>query len=124
MPPERVVAASDLVYVIRDAYPVTEGHTLVIVRRHVASLFDATQDEILAIARAVREVRADLDARYHPDGYNVGVNVGEAAGQTVDHLHLHVIPRRKGDVPNPRGGVRHVIAGRGDYPGGHGGKGA
>jgi len=94
---------------IRDGYPVTEGHTLVIPRRHVADWFEADPWEQAEIWRAVAEVKADLDATLHPDGYNVGFNAGEAAGQTVMHLHVHVIPRYQGDQHEPRGGVRGVI---------------
>ena len=106
----------DLVFTIRDGFPVSEGHTLVISRRHVGSFFEATAEELDAIWETVRAVKDELDAEFHPDGYNIGVNVGEAAGQTVDHLHVHVIPRYEGDMEDPRGGVRHVIPGKGYYP--------
>ena len=86
-----------------------------IVKRHVESFFDATEEEQEAILSAVREAKGALDAEFHPDGYNLGVNVGVAAGQTVMHVHVHVIPRFTGDTPNPRGGVRHCIPGRGCY---------
>jgi len=105
-----------LVFTIRDGFPVSEGHTLVMPRRHVGSFFDATAEELDAIWETVRLVKEELDAELHPDGYNIGVNVGEAAGQTVDHLHVHVIPRYEGDMEDPRGGVRHVIPGKGYYP--------
>lgn len=110
------VASNSLAFAIRDAFPVSPGHTLVIPRRLVGSWFDATADERTALIDLVDEVRRRLDASgLPPQGYNIGVNVGEAAGQTVAHLHVHVIPRYAGDVADPRGGVRHVIPGKGNY---------
>lgn len=93
----------------------SDGHTLVITRRVVPDLFACTEAERAALLALVDVVRRQLDESHRPDGYNVGVNVGEAAGQTVLHVHVHVIPRYRGDVPDPRGGVRHVIPGRGNY---------
>jgi diadenosine tetraphosphate (Ap4A) HIT family hydrolase len=117
LPPERIVWQSDLVVVIRDAYPVSQGHTLVIPKQHVETYFDAFAGEQTAIWDAVERVQADLDEALDPppDGYNVGFNSGEAAGQTVMHLHIHVIPRWKGDVEDPRGGIRGVIPGKQRY---------
>jgi len=82
---------------------------LLIPFRHIPALFDATDEEQIALLALLREAKTLLDGRLHPDGYNVGVNVGETAGQTVMHLHVHVIPRYAGDVEDPRGGVRGVI---------------
>jgi len=107
--------SSDLVYAIEDAYPVSPGHTLVIPRRHVETWFDASPGEQQEIWRAVAELKQELDKRLHPDGYNVGINAGRAAGQTVMHLHVHLIPRFQDDVDDPSGGVRFVIPERGDY---------
>jgi diadenosine tetraphosphate (Ap4A) HIT family hydrolase len=91
-------------------------------RRHVASLFEATEAERRALWQALGRARAALEREFHPDGYNLGVNDGAAAGQTVMHLHVHLIPRYRGDVADPRGGVRHCIPGRGYYrAGGSGG---
>src|SRR4051794_21000697 len=87
-----------LVRALWDRYPVAPGHALVVPRRHVASWFDATPDERAAMLDVVDAVRDVIDQRHSPDGYNLGLNVGAAAGQTVDHLHLHVIPRYAGDV--------------------------
>lgn len=109
------VAANELAFAIRDLYPVTPGHTLVIPRRLVANWFEATPAEHAAIMDLVVEVKRQLDAELRPDGYNVGFNAGEAAGQTVMHLHVHVIPRFRGDMDDPRGGVRHVIPSKGNY---------
>jgi len=107
--PEDIVLANSLCYARYDKYPVSPGHLLLIPFRHVADFFDATDEEQAALLALVREAKHLLDERFRPDGYNVGVNVGEAAGQTVMHLHVHVIPRYAGDVADPRGGVRGAI---------------
>jgi superfamily II DNA or RNA helicase/diadenosine tetraphosphate (Ap4A) HIT family hydrolase/HKD family nuclease/SOS-response transcriptional repressor LexA len=109
------VASNALAFALRDRYPVAPGHTLVIPRRLIATWFDATRPEQLALLELVDEVKRQLDQELRPDGYNVGFNAGVAAGQTVLHLHVHVIPRFRGDVDDPRGGVRHVIPGKGNY---------
>jgi diadenosine tetraphosphate (Ap4A) HIT family hydrolase len=98
-----------------DAHPVTPGHLLLLPRRHVASFFEATDAERAALFELLDAAKALLDARFRPDGYNIGVNVGEVAGQTVMHLHVHLIPRYRGDVAEPRGGVRGVIPERQHY---------
>lgn len=114
--PERIAAESALTLTIRDAFPVTPGHTLICPRRHFSDLFDATADEMAEIWTAVRQAAAGLSADQDPpDGFNVGVNVGTAAGQTVMHLHVHLIPRRHGDQDDPRGGVRRIFPARADY---------
>jgi len=92
-----------------DGYPVSPGHALIIPKRHVASYFDLTNHEREAMNVMLQYVRQKIDERFHPDGYNVGINVGEAAGQSVFHVHMHLIPRYKGDVESPKGGVRGVI---------------
>ncbi|MEZ4300814.1 MAG: DEAD/DEAH box helicase family protein [Polyangiaceae bacterium] len=109
------VASNDLAFALLDAFPVSRGHTLVIPRRLIATWFDATPEERAAIFALVDDVKRRLDSELRPDGYNIGINAGEAAGQTVMHLHVHVIPRFRGDVEDPRGGVRHVIPGKGNY---------
>jgi diadenosine tetraphosphate (Ap4A) HIT family hydrolase len=113
--PARIVDADDVALAARDGYPVNPGRTLVIPRRHVATWFEATEDEQRAIMALVARVNARLDEELHPDGCNVGINVGEAAGHTVMHLHMHVIPRFRGDVDDPRGGVRLVIPSERNY---------
>jgi diadenosine tetraphosphate (Ap4A) HIT family hydrolase len=100
---------------IRDAFPVSLGHTLVIPRRHFASLFDATPEDIREIWQPVREAAEQLADEVRPDGFNVGVNVGEAVGQTVMHLHVHVIPRCAGVQPDPRGRIRRIFPNLADY---------
>lgn len=112
---ERIVAQNDLCFAIRDGFPVSEGHTLIIPRRHVADYFDLTIEEIMAMQAMMREIKERLDVELMPDGYNIGVNVNAAAGQTVFHVHMHLIPRFHGDVENPRGGVRGVIPGKQKY---------
>jgi diadenosine tetraphosphate (Ap4A) HIT family hydrolase len=114
-PGERILLRRGSAFAIPDEFAVSPGHTLVVPFRHAATYFDATDDEKRDLWALVEEVKEFLDERYHPDGYNVGTNCGEAAGQTIFHLHVHVIPRYEGDTPNPRGGVRHVIPGKGDY---------
>lgn len=99
-----------------DSNPVTDGHLLVITRRHVADWFDCSPDEHDAIHALLHEGRQLLDARFVPAGYNVGVNVGEVAGQTIMHVHVHLIPRYRGDMSDPRGGVRGVIPDKQWYP--------
>lgn len=108
LPKEKVIAENDLALAFYDAYPVNEGHVLIIPKRHVETYFDATQDEKNAISLLLARAKEKLDERFHPDGYNIGVNVGAAAGQTIFHLHVHLIPRYAGDVPDPRGGVRKI----------------
>lgn len=114
-PASEHVAANDLAFAIRDGFPVSPGHTLVITRRLAATWFDATPEEQVAVMALVNEVKRALDASHHPDGYNVGFNAGDAAGQTVPHLHVHVIPRYHGDRADPRGGVRWVLPEHADY---------
>ena len=110
-----ILVSNEHALVLRDHYPVTDGHLLVCSRRHVADWFEATEAEQRAIMELLHEGRRHLLARHSPAGFNIGVNVGAAAGQTVMHLHVHLIPRYAGDVPDPRGGVRHVIPSRGNY---------
>jgi len=112
---DEIVLANDLCYARYDRYPVSPGHLLLIPFRHVATLFDATDDEQAALLALVREAKDFLDEHFHPEGYNIGVNVRAAAGQTVMHLHVHVIPRYAGDVKDPRGGVRGVVPERRVY---------
>jgi diadenosine tetraphosphate (Ap4A) HIT family hydrolase len=113
---EEHVARNPLAYAVRDTSPVTRFHTLILPYRHVAGYFDLDADEKRAIDELLEETRIDILAR-DPlvAGFNIGINVGEIAGQTIFHCHVHLIPRRPGDVANPRGGVRAVIPGKADY---------
>jgi diadenosine tetraphosphate (Ap4A) HIT family hydrolase len=113
---KRVVAENTLAYAIRDGFEVTAGHTLFIPKRHVADYFGLVPAEVNAINRLMAEQRALLkSADKSIEAFNIGMNCGEASGQTIFHCHVHLIPRRRGDVENPRGGVRHVIPGKGAY---------
>lgn len=113
------VAANELAFAIRDRNPVNPGHTLIVTRRLVPTWFEATTAEQHAVLALIEEVKKVLDGEQpKPDGYNVGFNAGTAAGQTVMHLHVHVIPRFVGDVDDPRGGVRGVIPSKQNYSSG------
>lgn len=112
---ERVIGECAYTITFIDTYPATPGHTLVVPKRHFASYFEATEEELLAIGKAVQEAKIVLDKEFSPDGYNIGINVGEAAGQSVHHLHVHIMPRYKGDVEDPRGGVRWILKNKADY---------
>ena len=112
----RIIASNELAFAIRDGFPVTEGHTLVIPKRHVEDYFGLTQPELLACDDLLRSLKAQiLEADSGVAGFNLGMNAGEAAGQTIFHCHIHLIPRRIGDVEQPRGGIRHLIPGKGAY---------
>lgn len=113
---ERVIYSDSNVLGVWDAYPVSPGHALIITRRHISEFFEATSVERAALLEGARAVKAVIERNHTPDGFNLGINVGEAAGQTIQHLHLHVIPRYFGDVDDPRGGVRHVVPRKASYP--------
>ncbi len=106
---EQIILKNNLCYAIYDKFPVNPGHILIIPFRHFSSFFDATKEEKIAIFDLLDYCKKLLDDKFKPDGYNIGVNVGHYAGQTIFHLHVHLIPRYKGDIDNPRGGVRGVI---------------
>lgn len=115
LPPERIQRSNAVGWVVRDAYPVSPGHTLIIPRRHTGSFFDLNAEERQGLLALLDQTRADLQASLQPDGYNIGINDGAAAGQTVAHLHIHLIPRFHGDQPDPRGGVRWVLPAQAKY---------
>ena len=115
LPAERILILADEALVIRDAFPVSPGHTLVVPRRHIGSFFDLSDAERTCMVELLAQAKAQLDLSFQPDGFNIGINDGAAAGQTVQHLHLHLIPRYRGDVPDPRGGVRWVMPGKAKY---------
>jgi diadenosine tetraphosphate (Ap4A) HIT family hydrolase len=110
-----ILAESKLSFAFLDEYPVSKGHTLVIPKRHVGSLWELTNEEYTDAFNLVRQVKDLLQEKFKPHAFNVGVNCGDAAGQSVSHTHIHLIPRYAGDVPSPRGGVRNIIPGKGDY---------
>ena len=108
-PQREILARNELAIAVFDTYPVSPGHSLILPLRHAVTIWDLAAEEYDACFRLVRELKPILEARFKPDAFNVGANCGEAAGQSVWHAHIHVIPRYKGDNPNPRGGVRNVI---------------
>ena len=113
---DRVIDQTDHTFVIRDAFPVTEGHTLFIPKRHVADYFDLNPHETSDIQELLQKHKAMIEVNDESvDGFNIGINVGATAGQTVFHVHVHLIPRRIGDVANPKGGVRGVIPAKQKY---------
>ena len=116
IPQERIVLENDLAYAVRDGYPVTKMHSMIIPKRHIQDYFDLTTDELLACDQLIRSLKEEIsNSDSSVNGFNIGINTGESAGQTIFHCHIHLIPRRTGDVDNPRGGVRHIIPGKGDY---------
>ncbi len=114
-PDREILAENDSAIAVLDSFPVSPGHILILPRRHAVTIWDLDETEYDNCFRLVREVKSVLEQQFSPNGFNVGVNCGEAAGQSVWHAHIHVIPRYQGDVPNPRGGVRHVIPLKGNY---------
>ena len=113
---DRIILENELCYAIRDKYPVSPKHTLIISKRHVSDFFELHQPEINAVYALIHEAKGKIEnIDSQVTGFNIGVNIGEDAGQTVSHAHIHLIPRRKADVKNPRGGVRGVIPGKQNY---------
>jgi diadenosine tetraphosphate (Ap4A) HIT family hydrolase len=110
-----LVASNESAAAFPDAFPLNKGHCLIVPRRHEADFLALTDEEQAAIWALLPDVRRHAEANGTPDGYNIGINVGEAAGQTVAHAHLHVIPRYRGDVPDPRGGIRWIVPAKAPY---------
>jgi diadenosine tetraphosphate (Ap4A) HIT family hydrolase len=110
-----VLFKADTAMAILDSFPISPGHALVIPKRHVADYFELTAEEQNELWQLVNRCKMILQDRFHPDGFNIGINVGEMAGQSIFHVHIHLIPRYKGDMKNPKGGVRHIIPGKGYY---------
>lgn len=115
LPAARIARRTPHALVVPDAHPVSPGHTLILPVRHVPSLFETTPEERAALLEALEWARGDVLARDRPDGFNIGINEGPAAGQTVMHLHIHLIPRHAGDWPDPRGGVRWLFPEKAAY---------
>ena len=113
--PQRIAFANDLFIAIWDAFPVNEGHLLLVPRAHKSNWAALTAAERSAIWSAIADAQTLIADQFHPRGFNVGYNEGIAAGQTILHFHLHIIPRYDGDVADPRGGIRHVVPARGNY---------
>tara|TARA_B110000467_G_C18219679_1_gene422293 strand:- start:212 stop:607 length:396 start_codon:yes stop_codon:yes gene_type:complete len=113
---ERIILENDLAYAIHDGFPVTEMHSLIIPKRHIYDYFDLTKDELFACDQLIKSLKESiLISDSSINGFNIGMNSGISAGQTIFHCHIHLIPRRSGDVVNPRGGVRNIIPGKGNY---------
>ena len=115
LPRERVIDSNSYGLVIRDGFPISQGHTLIISRRHVASFFDLECNEREELLGLLGAAKTRIDREFSPAGYNIGINDGPAAGQTISHLHIHLIPRYQGDRLDPRGGVRWIIPEKADY---------
>lgn len=112
---KQIIFQNDSVFVIYDHFPVSLGHTLIITKRHIQTYFEINQKELIDINKAIIQMKRILDDDYSPNGYNIGINCGVAAGQSIMHLHIHLIPRYKNDCENPKGGVRGVILGKQKY---------
>lgn len=112
---DRTILENRLFFANYDNHPVNPGHIKLIPKRHVDLLCELTAEEFIAMRDLMIEAKKLIDKAHHPDGYNIGVNEGKAAGQTIFHLHIHLIPRYNGDIPHPVGGVRNIIPGKGDY---------
>lgn len=115
IPKEQYLFEGEHFFVIRDKYPVSPGHALIISKEHRTDYFELSQEEKAALTHMIDQTKLEIEKTYSPNGYNIGMNCGGVAGQTVMHFHCHVIPRYKGDMEDPRGGVRHCIIGRGYY---------
>ena len=116
IPKKRIILENDFAYVIRDDFPVTSLHSLIIPKRHTIDYFSLTEKELLSCDDLLKDVKElILNEDKSVEGFNIGMNSGEVAGQTIFHCHIHLIPRRQGDVENPRGGIRHLIPGKGGY---------
>jgi diadenosine tetraphosphate (Ap4A) HIT family hydrolase len=111
----RVLISNQFAVATADAFPVSEGHALIIPKRHISSIFEATEEELAHIFKLVAQTRELLNEQFQPQGLNIGINDGVAAGQTVMHLHIHLIPRYKGDQSDPRGGVRWIFPDKAKY---------
>ena len=112
---KEILLQNDLAVMIRDTEPVSNGHSLIIPRRHVSSFFDTSPEERTALMALLDQTKKDLDRDFSPDDYNVGINDGPLAGQSIPHLHIHIIPRYKGDKDDPRGGVRWILQEKAKY---------
>lgn len=112
---ERILYTENYFFLIKDNFPVSPGHMLIISKLHKENYFDLTIEEVAELNDMIKKAKTLIEKEYKPDGYNIGMNCGSSAGQSVMHFHCHLIPRYKGDVENPKGGVRHVIPGKGNY---------
>jgi diadenosine tetraphosphate (Ap4A) HIT family hydrolase len=111
----RIFLENDLSIAILDGYPISEGHSLIIPKRHVRSIFEVQKNELLSLFNLIADVKNKLTDQFDPAGFNIGINDNEAAGQTINHLHIHLIPRYKGDQTDPRGGIRWIFPDKAKY---------
>jgi len=112
---DRIIDESEYGLVIRDAYPISKGHTLIVPKRHIQSFFDLESEERADLLDLVDKAKSNLNKEFTPDSYNIGINDGPEAGQTIPHLHIHLIPRYRGDCDDPKGGVRWILPKKADY---------
>ena len=110
---KRIVYENKIFWSLLDKNPVSEGHSLIIPKRHLISFFELNENDLSYLFYAMQNTKKTIEERFHPDAYNIGINDGQSAGRTIHHLHVHLIPRYKGDVENPIGGVRNIIPGKG-----------
>jgi diadenosine tetraphosphate (Ap4A) HIT family hydrolase len=112
---ERIISSNEHGWIIRDGYPISPGHTLIISRRHVESWFSLSEEEKSNLMNLLTLAQQDLENEFSPNGFNLGINDGQVAGQTIPHVHIHLIPRYHGDLEDPRGGIRNIIPAKAKY---------
>lgn len=110
-----LIGENDTFYARWDDFPVSKWHAEIIAKNHIESFFDLTDEELLQCFDLLKKAKSIIQQKHSPDAFNIGINEGKEAGRTVHHLHIHIIPRYVGDVENPRGGVRNIIPGKGNY---------
>jgi diadenosine tetraphosphate (Ap4A) HIT family hydrolase len=115
IPKDRILYRGNHFFIIRDIYPVSPGHTLIITRELKKDYFELSKEELNELPSMIQKAKNLIELEYRPDGYNIGMNCGEVAGQSVMHFHCHIIPRYQGDMKNPKGGIRHCVKGKGNY---------
>ena len=115
IPEAEYICSNKLAFAVWDKFPVTTGHALIIPNRIMTTWWETSRKEKKELSKLLEQTRQIIEEKYNPDGFNIGINNNKAAGQTVNHLHIHLIPRYFGDIPDPRGGVRHVIPSKGNY---------
>ncbi|NMB48665.1 HIT family protein [Candidatus Kuenenbacteria bacterium] len=111
----KIILENDLFYARWDNFPVSNGHAEVVSKKHIVSFFELNNEEVLQMYDLIIKVKEIITDKFKQDGFNIGLNEGLAAGRTIHHLHIHIIPRYEGDVKNPRGGIRNIIPGKGNY---------
>ncbi|WP_405296810.1 HIT family protein [Algibacter sp. Ld11] len=112
---DKTIYQGNYFFLIEDGYPVSPGHILIISNAEKIDYFELNKDERIELTELIEKAKEIIESKYKPDGYNIGMNCGEVAGQSVMHFHCHIIPRFKGDMKNPKGGIRHCVEGKGNY---------